>query len=547
MALFQTQTQTEMFLAYSPLLSWARSLQPGLTVAEKQGIASQLLILIKDYYVHLPLKTSSLAIDPVQEFALLLDDTPLIQTDVEFFHRLINIVKKLRDRHTSFKLPAPWSNMIAYLPFVVELGWEADRRRLLVTKLMAGLGDPHFKVGVEITHWNGVPISRYIERLSWETEGANPFARIALALRSLTVRPLTYMLPPDEDWVSLTYESKESYRTISIPWRVYFPVNDNDGSRTIKEQYGEVAIAQGIDRPTSLLNRSWLEFYTDDQGEDWDPQIFPESDPLRNVPNPLSTNLLFRTTESIFGRYGYIRIFSFETDDTPKFLRDFADILRMMPRAGIIIDVRSNPGGTIPAGEGLLQLFTNKNVSSEKLSFRITPSIQRIGNAISYFQSWKRSLNLRFETGQIFSQGFSLLNGNETDGLAGVYKYPVVVIIDALSYSTTDFFAAGIQDNGIGKIIGTDPTTGAGGANVWTHRQLLQFSTNSGGTDLAPMPRDSDMNIAIRRSERVGPNDSLPLEGLGVTADYFYKLTLRDIMGKNADLVTYASYILSRM
>jgi hypothetical protein len=546
MAIGQTVSQTQAFLAQAPFLSAVRFLEPGLTLAEKQNLANQLLVLIRNYYVHLPVKTSSLAIDPLQEVALLLDDIPLIPTDFEFFSRLIGIVKKLRDRHTSFKLPSPWANMICYLPFAVEDAWEGNIHRLIVTKLMTDLGDPKFVVGVDITHWNGIPIARYVEQLSWEMEGANPFARIDMTLRSLTIRPLAYMLPPDEDWVTLTYAASNNYQQLTVPWRVYFQTPSEASSQTVSPQTGRVDLALGLDRPTSLLNRNWLNFYSGGTPL-WDADVYLQADPLLNVPNPLPDNLVFRTVDNLHGRYGYIRIFSFETADPVTFLQEFSGILKMMPTKGLIIDVRGNPGGTIPAGEELAQLFTDKKVLTEKVSFRVTQSLQQIANAISYFLPWQRSLNLHFQTGQVYSQGFSLSDGTEAAGLAGVYKRPLVVIIDALCYSTTDFFAAAIQDNGIGKIIGTDPVTGAGGANVWTHSQLLQFATAAGVTELSAMPRDCDMNMAIRRSERVGANDGIPLEGLGVSADLSYRLTPRDITGKNGDLVTYASYVLSQM
>jgi len=54
------------------------------------------------------------------------------------------------------------------------------------------------------------------------------------------------------------------------------------------------------------------------------------------------------------------------------------------------------------------------------------------------------------------------------------YQGPVAIIIDALCYSTTDIFAAGFQDHQIGPLIGTSGNTGAGGANVWDYRALME-------------------------------------------------------------------------
>jgi hypothetical protein len=55
------------------------------------------------------------------------------------------------------------------------------------------------------------------------------------------------------------------------------------------------------------------------------------------------------------------------------------------------------------------------------------------------------------------------------------YYGPVVIITDARCYSTTDIFVAGFQDHAIGKVLGADANTGAGGANVWTDELIRQF------------------------------------------------------------------------
>jgi hypothetical protein len=545
MPLFDSNSQAETFLGQAPSLALVRNLSFGLNEAAKGSIVDQVLCLVRDYYVHLPLKTSSLAIDPVRELELLLDDIPYIQTDSEFFYRMLGTIKRLRDRHTCLKLPPPLSGAVAFLPFAVESFWEGDRRPLIVSKLLANIDDGDFVPGVEVTHWSGVPIAKYIERLSWENEGANPFARIAIALRSLTIRPLAYMLPPDEDWVTLSYVANSQPKTISIPWQVYFPSAGSGAERSLAEAVSGDVTAKGLDRASYLVNGGWQDLYSAGSSEALD-GVFLEQDPLADVPNPLKDNLYFRLVRYGTTLFGYVRIFSFDTPDARAFLVSFAEILRLMPRSGLIIDVRANPGGTIPAGEGLLQLLSPKPIQAEKVAFRITSNIQKLAMSSPFFEPWRRSLNLRYETGGIFSQGFTLYDPTLADDLVGSYRNPVVLIVDALSYSATDFFAAGFQDNGIGKVIGTDIMSGAGGANVWTHSQLQQAAMAAGDNSLIVMPAGVDMNLALRRSARVGVNDEIPVEGIGILADHFYRVTRRDVMGRNEDLIYFAGYVLSQ-
>src|SRR3712207_3003540 len=101
MGLFQSEQQAAAFLAKEPLLSVLRHVNADVTMSDCELLADQMLLLVRDYYVHLPLKTSSLAIDPVQELTLLLDDVKYLGSPGEFFRRVLGTVKRLRDRHTT--------------------------------------------------------------------------------------------------------------------------------------------------------------------------------------------------------------------------------------------------------------------------------------------------------------------------------------------------------------------------------------------------------------------------------------------------------------
>jgi C-terminal processing protease CtpA/Prc len=123
------------------------------------------------------------------------------------------------------------------------------------------------------------------------------------------------------------------------------------------------------------------------------------------------------------------------------------------------------------------------------------------------------------------------------------YFGPVVLITDALCYSATDIFAAGFQDHGIGKIIGTSENTGAGGANVWTHNLLGNLMAEV-DSPIKPLPFGAGLRVAIRRTLRVNELSGMPLEDFGVKPDYNYKMTKKDLLHGNADLITFAGSVL---
>jgi hypothetical protein len=92
-----------------------------------------------------------------------------------------------------------------------------------------------------------------------------------------------------------------------------------------------------------------------------------------------------------------------------------------------------------------------------------------------------------------------------------------------------------------------DDTTGAGGANVWTHGLLkaLRDLPPDAATPYAALPRQADMRVAIRRTLRVGKLAGTPVEDLGVRSDVRHAMTRRDVLEDNADLLDAAGALLA--
>ena len=242
-------------------------------------------------------------------------------------------------------------------------------------------------------------------------------------------------------------------------------------------------------------------------------------------------------------RIGYIRIVSFEAEDPQWFASEVRAILQQLPQDRLIIDLRANPGGNILCGEALLQMLCREPIEPAPVSFRCTNATRRLANSIDYFKQWMPSLNLVYETGEVFSQGYPLSEPDFLRTIQSVYSGRVAIVVDGLSYSTTDVFAAGFADHKRGAIIGVDPMMGAGGANVWSHQVIAQFAVAAGLPGLTPLPKGAS-NVAVRRSLRVRSSRDLPVENLGARPGHLYKLTMRDILSKNEDLIEYAARLL---
>jgi hypothetical protein len=96
-------------------------------------------------------------------------------------------------------------------------------------------------------------------------------------------------------------------------------------------------------------------------------------------------------------------------------------------------------------------------------------------------------------------------------------------------------------------VLGVDDSTGAGGANVWTHGLLkaLRDLPPDADTPYAALPRQADMRVAIRRTLRVGALAGTPVEDLGVRADVRHEMTRRDVLENNVDLLDAAGALLA--
>ena len=96
-------------------------------------------------------------------------------------------------------------------------------------KILSDFPKSPFGPGAEVTHWNGTPLEKAVLENADREPGNNPASRLARGLARLTVRPLAFSLPPDEDWITITYrparksDSSDPPRLhrIMLPWGVW--------------------------------------------------------------------------------------------------------------------------------------------------------------------------------------------------------------------------------------------------------------------------------------------------------------------------------------
>jgi hypothetical protein len=546
------------------LETFRRTTRWKLSKSCRLAIIDQALVLLEMNYVHLPLKRAMHAIDPISRLKLLrgrIEETheDELPDELQFHQEMKRIFTATRDFHTRYRLSAPFNRKTAYLPFLIEEYFDKGAEqepKFLVTKLAEGFNHPTFKTGVEVLYWNGMPIKRAIELNGENQPGSNPEARFANGLDLLTIRPLHSSLPPDEEWVVITYRSLDGQELeIKQGWWLF---TRRAGEGVASKFAGGLHKNLGIDILKADVNEGRKILFT--------PEVLlknkkPPVTKTRTVTREaignglkigvIETNMpeffRVRVIETRHGKeFGYVRVFSFHADNTSRFVKEFVRLVKAAPPAGLIIDVRNNGGGRIAAGERLLQLFTPHPIKPELFQLLNTPLNLELSRVEPDLSPWRESMEEALETGAIYSLGFPLTSEESCNRIGQVYCGPVLLITDALCYSTTDMFAAGFSDHEVGTILGVSGNTGAGGANVWAHENFLKVMKNRTDLPYRPLPRGVSMGVAFRRSIRVGDRaGGRPLEDLGVVPNRRHHLTKADLLNNNSDLIHRATKILA--
>jgi len=525
-------------------------------------IVDTALDLIETLYVHLPLKRSMYAVNPIQRLKLLrrrcglraraarARKHMLLMAEREFFNELLSIFSQLRDLHTNFILPQPFRSNYAFLPFRLERYVAASGEkayvvtRVMSPKLWREPIDQSFQKGVIVKDWNGTPIDRVVAANADREAGSNPAARCAKGLSALTIRWLGQSLPPDEDWVDIDYlpERDTEARSIRFQWKFFQRQSGKAGVATataISRAQRRNIRALGMDAKGEAERQ--IRRYLFEDARKQTPRLAKKKVPkwAREV-FPAVGNA--RTSSGVFG---YVRIATFNVDSEKKYINEFIRIISKLCQNGLILDVRGNGGGLIYFGERMLQLLTPRAIDPARFSFLNSARTQTLTNRHAFIRPWRNSIAQWVETGAEYSQGFPLLPLSRYNDIGQKYQGPVVLITDALCYSTTDMFAAGFQDHKIGVVLGVDQTTGAGGANVWDYSYIAELL---GDRHHFPrrLPGSASLRFAVRRVTRVGKNSGVLLEDLGVEVDQMHKMTRRDLLHRNVNLIKHAAKILAR-
>jgi hypothetical protein len=383
--------------------------------------------------------------------------------------------------------------------------------------------------------------------------GTNRAANLARGLDALTVRPLKMQLPPDEDWVDVTYAGTDGLpHEVRVTWRVEAnlpPMTDLDAVTPATTSLGLDLDADERARAVKMLYRP--DVVGLEGGRSSARLATAEAVDVGDVATSMPGVFRARAVTTASGTFGHLRIFTFSVQDPIAFRDEFVRLAAALPQNGLIVDVRGNGGGHLHASEFTLQTLTPRRIEPEPVQFLATPLnlalVRRHKDDATGIDlgPWFDSLDQATETGASFSAARPITPVDGANEIGQTYHGPALLVTDARCYSATDFFAAGWADHGIGPILGVDVCTGAGGANVWTLQLLQQLMAGDPASPYRSLPQGANMRVAIRRGLRVGALAGTPVEDLGVVPDSLHPLTRDDVLAGNTDLLDRAGEILA--
>ncbi|HEX2828874.1 MAG TPA: S41 family peptidase [Burkholderiales bacterium] len=488
---------------------------------DRHDIVTALLRLLEEHYVHLYRKEAlhrPCAVARLKRMRDELDSKWSKAPDYGFHTEMLHIFCALRDQHTKYVLPAEWKPRGMWLPFdMAEIGDE-HARRYIVTGIEQGLEVPEFSAGAEIMTVDRKPVQAHIAKLAeWQRYG-NADARRLSAVTKASLRWLDQDFPPESMTTVIEYRAQgKASRSHEFTWQV------GDLDERPEVDSGEIG---------NEVKLPWGSFTS----------LAIEKDIA-----PLLAARRYRRGEREFG---YIGILDFGDDlHRPSLGSAFVRLLRKeLAGLPLIIDIRDNNGGKVENHEVLLRALTRKPVERSLFQFRNTPANLALcerdaKDSDDTLLRWVRSIDQGLPAGEPYSAPLLKMENLPFKRFRRRDEQPVVLIVNALSYSASDLFAAGFQDAGVGRILGTSPTTAGGGSNRWTYSKIQRLASKENA--YPPLRQDdSDLGVTIRRSVRGLAHAGEVPEDFGVEADEFHAPTYEDLVNYDVDLIEKAASML---
>ncbi|MBC7420067.1 MAG: hypothetical protein H7328_05000 [Bdellovibrio sp.] len=539
---------------------------PKYTSEEKHIITSQAMILLKDLYVNRALKEKEFQQRPIPLLESISELAPQM-SDYEFHLQMSQLFVNQRDGHVDYYLPAPFGCYETYIPLdfttardyiskkqVVAISSIEKSQQLL--KLIPELND--LQVGDVIEFYDGLNPFEAALRTKSFNRGSNSSAQMRWGLSLLNFRNhARQILIPEKDYVQLNIRQR-SGKTINliIPWLVALDhecVDKSDSKNKETSAKTSNGLNSGMDEDQHRMNKRFRPYdrkrVVQQPGKIWnDTEVLSANADLSNLISTAEPSIKYKVIHNASGTFGYLYIEKFTTDQLSE--KNSRQLIRDLltgafsQTEGLVLDLRSNPGGNIDYAESLVQFFTANNVEPNGfrlLTTELNQSVLEGFDEFDFLKAWKKAVDL----GKSMTEGIGITSAKFANSDGQFYFKPVIVLNNAKCFSACDMFSAAMQDSGAALIWGEDTRTGGGGGNVI--RQTYFRGGHQKENPFVELPHGQDMRIAWRQAVRAGKSKGLLIENRGVEADVFETINLDDIIHYDQFLMNRLSQRLKSM
>ncbi|HYL76642.1 MAG TPA: S41 family peptidase [Bryobacteraceae bacterium] len=410
--------------------------------------------------------------------------------DLDFYEVCVSYVASLNDAHDSFTLPVdPVSGFQAYLGFTVDV-YDGKTIIEFIDRKLLSTRDFPFQIGDELVSIDGVATPDLLQSFIKYSIAANPLSTRRIAADSLTFRDQAFMphahVIPDVSTVVINQQNG-GFQSFSVPWlktgipiTIVGPVIPPFSSSTAQDT---APATSDYEQPLKRLRNMRVRDQKFILG-------FGEIKPVFALPS----NFVVRMGTGLFDsfytgtyqaqgvRIGYIRIPSFDP-----FLSsdDFQTEINYMQQNtdGLIVDIMRNPGGDGCTAEDLLSRLIPFQFRTVGLEIRATRRwvvafqqalqdaqdsgasaiiVRQLQNLLDQVTAAFLTPSGRTAALPVCSTSLDVVSAMDSGGNVIAYSKPMMLLVDELSASAADLFAAVIQDNQRGPLFGMR-TMGAGG------------------------------------------------------------------------------------
>lgn len=468
-------------------------------------------------------KESRYKLDTIAEINKIADNYLNYKTDLDLQYAIALWFASTRDLHTGYSMPPPHSCTVSLLPYQFDIIdtanlWEPE---FVVTSMRLFPGGGYYTpqqiedlrkvtVGSKVVSMNGKKLwELFYEKGQPLGRGANDFGGIRRYVDIL----LSYshqrypFLTAEQDEPEFVFDTPGSgLITLKLP---YISVSNKECIDVIADYKPDVT-ASIIDNTPSMEDiKNTLNFAkfetTDDvisaaMGKDVEfDKAAISGIQFQNTP---VQNVKFGIYKGNGAKLGVIRLLSMMPDIPGGPLGEFPFIetvrhllsYELAEVDAVVFDIRSNPGGYISIADLLVTFFkpieklagVKMQVSDVNTAGMKSELMQRYfpGHAGPYMNALQNNKTMSDFIYHAF--GYDEFQMNHYSG--SVWGKPVGIFNNAACYSACDMFSAHFQDNQVGIVFGEDPQTGAGGANVLSHRDALLPIYASSTIPFVPFP-----------------------------------------------------------